>query len=118
MPVRRQASPAAFRENPIHFPLDLVERRFQDRTPGIKHHIPVRPKFIKFHPDSFPRPPLYPITNHRGTQCARRCETNPRPFGIRSPRVERRKVRTRHPKSVVVNPAEINRAQDPHAFRK
>ena len=107
-PARRQASRAAFRENPIHFPLDLVERRFQNRTPGIEHHVPVRPKFIELQPDRFPRPPSCPITNHRGTQCTRRCETNPRPSAIRPPRAERREVRTCDPKSVVVDLAEID----------
>jgi hypothetical protein len=111
---------SALRHQPSHFASQLFHRRLQSRAPRVDHDVPLRWDLVHANPNSFPQPPLCPVSHDSLSEGAWHREAKPRPllFAPRNSEAKRRKVRARNPAPLTVRFAEIRSSQNSGALRE
>ena len=108
----------AAREEALHLPPQIRQRRIEGSFPWIDHDGPLGVQPIELAADGLADAPLDAVANHRTAQGARHGKADARAIRQSAADTEGREQRAGVAGSLVIDSAEIDRSQQADTFRK
>jgi hypothetical protein len=105
-------------KEPLHFPLEILERGIERFATWIDDNRPLWIQPIEVEAHGLPDAPLDAVPRHRLAQAAGRREPDVRTGRLRLAQAEGREQRAGKPGALVIDSSEIFRSQEADTFRK